>query len=962
VIILWSLLPIAGHAQKLRFEQLSIRQGLPASEVYNLFEDNRGYIWAFTEYGIAKHNGNTFVAACRNLPIEQSAVYVVRQSLKGDMYIANSQAQIYRVEHDSAFVVEGMGGVSKKIIERSEMLHDMLVDDHAGHIYFSTLCSSYMLHDNRVKLLLPAFNNDSGIICFKRIGRQFIAVRTFGRTREPGYIKILGEDGRLENRLPYKRVQNERNAIRERNNILYLLNMNKLTCVNGNTTREISFDEATITIELSPDGHIWIGTIRGLYEFDTELNLLSRYFEDCVVSDILFDRTGGMWVSTIERGIYHCKNVHSVYYNDIKELSKHVSLLKQIGQKFFIGTSQGHLFVKENGSLKQVDLGNNASCINDITYFKGQYIVGAKMDIMVLDEKFRLVSRDHPLIYINDSRAGSYGFLHKGRDTLMFVIGTAVIEKTGDDSRHKLIKAPASIRCVVSKGGVCLAGSTKGLFIVDETFYCPEYLRVLQGKPILSLLADAQENTWICTKMNGLYFLGHDNRLSRVRNVPSETVNNICFVNDTIVLLSTNKGLFENSLRGMWDNRPWRLLLDDETLAADVYGAEIYVATKHGLAAIDMENLFRHRLPAFYLASMFVNDREKAVEDAQNVQLQYWENDLRFHFDVFTYRSPGQDLLYELDGPSPGRGAFSGRELHLQNLSPGEYRLRVLLTGAIDNPDPGFIGISFVIVPAFWQTRWFYVLVVVMAFVCSFGIAWLIYQHFKRKEMLRTKLIREMAEYRLTALKAQINPHFISNSLGAVQQLILDNEIDRATQYIAKFSLLIRYVLRYSDKSLTYLNNEIKIIDINVELEQLRFDHQFEFEKLIDDDIELDDILVPTLITQPIIENAIWHGLLPLKGKRLPKLTLKIAMVEQDLVISIIDNGVGRNREVISNRPQGARESKGTWLVKNWIENLNHLTVSKGARIVFKDLYNEHNSPVGTQVDIILPLSVLNEL
>jgi two-component system LytT family sensor kinase len=218
-------------------------------------------------------------------------------------------------------------------------------------------------------------------------------------------------------------------------------------------------------------------------------------------------------------------------------------------------------------------------------------------------------------------------------------------------------------------------------------------------------------------------------------------------------------------------------------------------------------------------------------------------------------------------------------------------------------------------------------------------------------------------EYRLTALKAQINPHFISNSLTAIQQLIIQNNIDKANQYIARFSLLIRYVLKYSDKFVTDLDTEIKIIELNVEVEQLRFRDQFIFEKQIAPDVKTNEIYIPPLITQPFIENAIWHGLLPLNESRKPKLTLKIEIRQDNLIISIIDNGVGRNHVSAEKEQQEeARESKGTELIRSKIESLNKMYSTNGILITSIDLKDEQGLASGTQIDLVFPINVLNEL
>ena len=109
-----------------------------------------------------------------------------------------------------------------------------------------------------------------------------------------------------------------------------------------------------------------------------------------------------------------------------------------------------------------------------------------------------------------------------------------------------------------------------------------------------------------------------------------------------------------------------------------------------------------------------------------------------------------------------------------------------------------------------------------------------------------------------------MNPHFISNSLAAIQNLIYSNEIEKAGLYLAKFSFFLRQVLEYSEKNFITVEEELAVIRSNVELEQLRFKNNFTVSITVDETIHIEEVLMPSLITQPFIENAIWHGLLPL--------------------------------------------------------------------------------------------------
>ena len=137
----------------------------------------------------------------------------------------------------------------------------------------------------------------------------------------------------------------------------------------------------------------------------------------------------------------------------------------------------------------------------------------------------------------------------------------------------------------------------------------------------------------------------------------------------------------------------------------------------------------------------------------------------------------------------------------------------------------------------------------------------------------------------------------MSNALVAIQQLILSDESDKAGLYLAKFSQLIRYLLEYSDKSVVSIAAELKLIQLYVELEHLRFSDAFVFRKEIDSSVNLQELFIPSLITQPLIENAIWHGLLPMGKGSNSELLLKLFIENETLHIAISYNGVGRKAE-----------------------------------------------------------------
>lgn len=225
-----------------------------------------------------------------------------------------------------------------------------------------------------------------------------------------------------------------------------------------------------------------------------------------------------------------------------------------------------------------------------------------------------------------------------------------------------------------------------------------------------------------------------------------------------------------------------------------------------------------------------------------------------------------------------------------------------------------------------------------------------------RKQKEFYELNAKIRELEIKVVRTQMNPHFISNCLMAIQNLILSGQVDRAGEYLSKFSLFLRHVLEYSDKTYLTLEQETGIVKLNVELEQLRFTNDFEFILKVENDIVLSEILIPALITQPFIENAIWHGLLPLKD-RPPRLAVNIYRKNGKIYLSIMDNGVGRMAAAKTH----SGLSRGTKLATDKIESINNLLNSNDYKLEVEDLFGADGRPAGTNVIIQLSEQGLDE-
>ncbi|HET7003031.1 MAG TPA: histidine kinase [Puia sp.] len=213
---------------------------------------------------------------------------------------------------------------------------------------------------------------------------------------------------------------------------------------------------------------------------------------------------------------------------------------------------------------------------------------------------------------------------------------------------------------------------------------------------------------------------------------------------------------------------------------------------------------------------------------------------------------------------------------------------------------------------------------------------------------------RKQGELQQQSLRAQMNPHFLFNSLNSINRFILQNNKSQASEYLAKFSKLVRFILQNSEADLIPLDYEIESLKLYLELEALRFEYHFEYGIRIDEDIETDAVKVPPLIIQPYVENAIWHGLM--HKEEIGQLDVEISQKNNYLFINITDDGIGRKKATeLSSKSATRHKSMGLKLTEERIATMP-CSVEYKPSVKINDLVNPDGTAAGTEVIIQIPL------
>ncbi|MEJ7680859.1 MAG: sensor histidine kinase [Segetibacter sp.] len=213
---------------------------------------------------------------------------------------------------------------------------------------------------------------------------------------------------------------------------------------------------------------------------------------------------------------------------------------------------------------------------------------------------------------------------------------------------------------------------------------------------------------------------------------------------------------------------------------------------------------------------------------------------------------------------------------------------------------------------------------------------------------------QQSTELEMQALRAQMNPHFIFNSLNSINRYILQNDKLKASEYLTKFSRLVRLILQNSQVSLIPLESELEALRLYLELEAVRFDHQFEYKLIIDKDIDTDILKVPPLIIQPYAENAIWHGLMHKEEKG--HLEVELYQCDQVLCCKITDDGIGRKKAAeLKSKSASTHKSMGMRITADRIAILQQ-EKQLDTTIKIRDIVLPDGCAGGTEVLLKIPL------
>lgn len=369
--------------------------------------------------------------------------------------------------------------------------------------------------------------------------------------------------------------------------------------------------------------------------------------------------------------------------------------------------------------------------------------------------------------------------------------------------------------------------------------------------------------------------------------------------------------------------------------------SKIALGTDFGIQLVATQKVLQTKLVNKLQLTIAKKDGKILPLPNPTITVNYDFTELDLYFSALSYSEKEKIIYrYKFDTDSTWNYLGTNPKLSLVKLAPGKYNITVGVGDNLNNWQSKTLSIPIIVTPPFYQTFWFYgiVLFLLLAF-----IYW-INRYLVNQEKIKGILKSDIKEAEMQTLRSQMNPHFMFNSLNSINSYIIQNKSSEASKYLTTFSKLMRSILDNSKHRTIPLEKELKTLDWYLQLEAVRLEHKFTYSINCSENVDTETTLIPPLVLQPFVENAIWHGIQNKMGKG--HIQIAITMEKEEMMkISITDDGIGRTASALLKKNQTTHKSYGIDITINRLQLLHPQN-----SIAIIDLYDTNNHATGTQV------------
>jgi sensor histidine kinase YesM len=952
------------NAQTLNFRNYNVNNGLANSTVYHIHQDSKGFIWLATESGVNRYDGQNFQTFTMDDGLSDNEVLQIHEDSKGRIWFLtlNGKLSYY---YKNKFYNSGNDVSLIKTFCKASFVS--FFEDSKHRLFFSTNQREVVMIDGKnIKIFNPATTalTNSFIAEDDALNVLVLKQNQIIRFQDSSFTTFKSAFYPLS----YKTVFYQKTARK----IFFIAKAGLVEIVGGkmNLTREIPQEVSRNVISnffLDEENNAWINTMgNGTYVLSqssdkpTQHLLKGRYITHSFV-----DMNGNIWISTIGNGVYMLPETarqmkHYTVNNGLSDNSIY-SIVRKPNKDLVLGLKNGNLDIISEKKISYKVLRSPYPAYNPIKklfydngnksiWFASNNSLGeikeANRTIRYLKERDNLT---YALKSFSISKSGKLAVaLAAGVDILKNKNAPLVFETPNLNGPS--IHFPFRAYTVFYDSSERLWFSNiNGLHYIYQNKAVKIYNTIPQLKQRITDIIELPDKTIICSSYGFGIFVMKNLKLVKIITTKDGLPSNICkkviFANDHLWVI-TGKGIsrITSNYTKIDNYQKENGLLSNEINDAIVDNDSIFVASNSGLSIFNSDIQKRRKAPIpLNLNYILINNVK--VDLSKKIELNHKSNSLTINFIAIDFNNPaGITYRYRIKDDLKWNST-ANNTIELVSLQSGSYHLQILAKGVYSDWSKP-IDIIFVIKPPIWKTPWF---IFLMCLVLGPALFFLINSIYRKKRLkvqeeltAKTKIIALEQQ----ALQAMMNPHFIFNVMNSIQHFINTKDTVMANQLLTGFARLIRKNLEICNKSYISLEEELSYLNLYLSLEKLRFGDKLNYIINIDSEIDKEETLIPSMLLQPYVENAIWHGIMPKETQGNISIFIKLKN-ENLLHICIEDDGIGiENSAKLKNNDH---ISRGMELTQERINLLNKF----GAPIV---LNVEQIDPFGTRVTILLSI------
>ncbi len=973
ILLLFMIVSENLHGQNPYIRQITINDGLPSNNVYNVFQDSRKFIWFATDAGVVRFDGTNFKTYTTADGLSNNEVMRIEEDSQGRLWIFHLNGCFSFIHKDILFTARNTAYLDSL---SNNMYFRRLYEDPEGSLYF------YSNLNREIFVLDP----ENKVSKYQLISKQFQCQRISGIRQANMINRIEKHEGvfwlhlldglykantltdsliSYQNTFAFDRAFNQQNgrffldAFSKKDKEYKILKYNGFKLVDSLLFEHRKTDEIITDILEDKNEHVWLSSyFTGIYIY--KKGGLIRHFDIDKAQNLLEDHEGNLWLATLGNGVYrfHPSVLQHEHIYAQQFSGTGIKALAKANENSLLLSDGSYLYHLSNNMLQRSSDLVSEGGINQISMFENGLVILNEPNQAL---KFFLMK------YSSNKNFGLKLYSTSNKPVKQFALSPDERSLTAfyplflyefRQNHHGLFAERnfhERFTFVFYNSSGQLFANGKVIYKIDNDTIIPYApLRLLFGKTIRQYLNLSNETQLFNISGDSLW-LFHEDTLHMVtthmeQKLPMQ-IRSMCYDGDSILFIASNSHLYWcPDLFDALDGKKVQInslnIRFNNIHQIKVHNQILYVATEDGLSSIPLHTIVSTTTtkPIAYFGQKLFNGTPMMIGNETSIvrgshSFSFTMSSIHFSAEKATY-------AYMLEGMDTGWTIQQSSNIVYQDLNPGKYAFKFkarLPNSEWSNEMHHYIHVK----PTFLQ----HPLSILAVAMCFAGLLSGLYIRRKNKLLREQETAHQMLLLEQKALNALMNPHFIFNTLGSIQSYILNNNPSDAGLYLSQFARLIRQNMNAIKTSMIPLDEEVDRLRNYLDLERLRMNNRFSFVIDIADGIE-EDVLIPTMIIQPIIENAIWHGISGLEGGGV--IGIYVTKIdEKSLRIVVEDNGIGIEKAALQTRQKDSHLQIGMDLTMKRLELIGK-KLKVETSITNAPMHPDSPYP-GTKVAIIVP-------